>query len=178
MAGFPKTICFDLDDTLIAYEGVSEEAWRASFRAFAGARGDAPAGDFLRLRAEYWSDRALVEADIRKGVNTREAVLRRLAIAHDIPFSAVGLLREAYSRHRMRLIRLFPDVPGALSALAARGCRLIYITNGKSSVQREKIARFGLDGYFDEILIEEELGSASRHARLFAGALPRGLRAA
>ena len=45
------------------------------------------------------------------------------------------------------------DALEALAAFRERGTRLALITNGASDVQREKIARTHLSGYFEAIVI-------------------------
>ena len=48
---------------------------------------------------------------------------------------------------------------------------MALITNGLSSIQRGKIDRFGLDLFFDCIIIEEEFGVGKPDPRVFQYAL-------
>ena len=76
----------------------------------------------------------------------------------------------------------FDDSIETLEALRSQGYRLGMVTNGSSETQREKIARWNLEPYFDEIVIESEFGRGKPDPAVFAQALagtgrrpPRGL---
>ena len=75
----------------------------------------------------------------------------------------------------MRDANLAP-FPGALDAVRefrARGVRLALLTNGGAEAQRAKVERFGLDGLFDTVLIEGELGVGKPERQVFELALER-----
>ena len=52
----------------------------------------------------------------------------------------------------------FPYTRPTLEELRRRGLRLAVITNGKSALQRKKLEMIGLDGFFDEVIVSEEVG--------------------
>jgi putative hydrolase of the HAD superfamily len=54
-----------------------------------------------------------------------------------------------------------------LQRLCGQGIRLALITNGNADLQRRKINRFGLEPYFDYILVEGEFGVGKPDARVY-----------
>src|SRR4051812_48048918 len=99
----------DLDDTLIVYNGVSEQSWRAACAAVPGIQsndGDRLRYELLRLRDELWSDedraRRARQDPIDARLNIAEHALK--AIGAD-PGLAVGLVAD-YSRRRDAAVHL------------------------------------------------------------------------
>lgn len=77
------------------------------------------------------------------------------------------LIKERRNRHF-----LFSDVIECLEQLRDR-YRLGIITNGSSDHQREKIERTNIAGFFDTIIISEEVGIGKPDLRIFNLALER-----
>ncbi|HEX5012422.1 MAG TPA: HAD family hydrolase [Planctomycetota bacterium] len=65
-----------------------------------------------------------------------------------------------------------PEVPGVLSALRRRGCRLGAVSNSNGSVQR-KLTELGLAGSFEVVLDSAVEGIEKPDPRLFLRALQR-----
>lgn len=173
----PKAILFDMDDTLISFDGVSERVWRASIGeaiALHGLDTDAQVlFDALQAhRSWYWSD----PERHRQGRMDNRGTQRRIVAQ---VFSGLGLeapeaaaaLADAYTIGRQEAVCLFPQTIKTLDALRAHGVRLGLVTNGTAAEQRRKIARFGLEPYFECILIEGELGFGKPDRRVFELAL-------
>ena len=72
--------------------------------------------------------------------------------------------------HRARLYP-FQDAYPTLEALRFSGLKIGLLTNGPQSLQRDKLERFGLERYFDLIVIEGEFGFGKPHQRVFEHAL-------
>lgn len=77
------------------------------------------------------------------------------------------LIRERRNRHF-----LFSDVRECLEQLTNQ-YRLGIVTNGSSDHQREKIERTNLNGFFDTVIISEEVGVGKPDTRIFNLALER-----
>jgi putative hydrolase of the HAD superfamily len=69
------------------------------------------------------------------------------------------------------MIALLPGSRDALVLLRSLNIRLAVITNGASKVQREKLRRFDIVGFFEKIFIDTEVGYSKPDARIFQHAL-------
>ena len=63
--------------------------------------------------------------------------------------------------------RLFPGAIDTMQYFRDQGVRLGLVTNGGSEMQRGKLERFGLEPYFDHMVIEEEFGVGKPDERVF-----------
>jgi 5'-nucleotidase len=83
-----------------------------------------------------------------------------------------GLLAEAFLDGLGRFGELYPGAHEVLAALAdLDDLGLALVTNGLSEVQRARIARLGLDRYFDAIVVSAEVGVAKPAPAIFDRAL-------
>ena len=64
-------------------------------------------------------------------------------------------------RNQIPTISLYPEAKELLAVLKNRGVRLGMITDGRPEGQRAKIAALGIEGYFEKIIITDELGDIS-----------------
>jgi putative hydrolase of the HAD superfamily len=80
-------------------------------------------------------------------------------------------LADSFTTKREELAQPFPGSLEALRILRNKGIRMGLITNGDAQFQRPKIHRFGLDQFFDPILIESELGIGKPEKQIFLYAL-------
>ncbi|SMC88808.1 HAD family hydrolase [Papillibacter cinnamivorans] len=175
--GIPKAILFDLDDTLIAFDSVSDPAWEKCCRDLVREH-SLPADPSLlfdelkKTRTWYWGDGARHK---RRRENLTEA--RREIVLLTLPALGIGgrdlalELADRYSAYKENLIRLLPHTYETLSELKKRGYRLGLVTNGASEVQREKLRRFGLEPFFDAVLIDTEVGFSKPDKRIFEHAM-------
>lgn len=74
---------------------------------------------------------------------------------------------DASSGERGWKALLFPDAAETLNGLRDMGVRLALVTNGPSEIQRGKIDGFGLESFFDVILIEGEFGVGKPDRRVY-----------
>ncbi len=172
----PKAILFDLDDTIIAFDAVAAPAWRSVCAAYAPrAAGLAPEALLAAIdtaRTAYWAD---AERHRRGRLNL--AAARRELVGQALEALGIGRpdlaaeIADAYSVEREALIDLLPGALETLQTFRERGTPLALITNGSAAGQRAKIERFGLAGYFEAILIEEEVGYGKPDERIYPLAL-------
>lgn len=170
----PSAIFFDMDDTLLDTSGGVDEAWGLACAQFAGDLGcDAEAlrEAIRRESREFWKDEAAVGHWRVRLEEARVECTRRALASGGWDTSRAAALATCYGEAVWERMRLFDDAVHVLEALCAAGHRLALITNGPRELQRRKIARFGLAGYFDAVVIEGEFGAGKPDARVFAHAL-------
>jgi len=167
-------IFFDLDDTLIDYSGRVEACWDAACGRVAGAGLDpaAVARMVHDVRAWFWSDPA---RHARERIDMLAAWTKIAAAALDRVGHPSELLARAiatdFAARRLEATALFADTVPCLERLRARGIPLGLVTNGDARMQREKLARYALEPFFDVIVIEGELGSGKPSPAVYHHAL-------
>ncbi|MBI3931713.1 MAG: HAD family hydrolase [Chloroflexi bacterium] len=174
----PKAILFDMDDTILTWDAVAEQAWGKACRISAGKTKLFKSEELFSLindiREWYYSDPErhrvgrLNLYDSRR--TTVKLALEKLGcddarIADEVAAS-YGNLKE-------QITGFFPDAEDTLRELISRGIVLALVTNGEAKTQRAKIERFGLSRYFSVCLIEGELSYGKPESRMFEAALIR-----
>jgi putative hydrolase of the HAD superfamily len=173
-ASLPQGILFDLDDTLIAYDAVADQAWRSVCERCVGDT-DAAESLFdaiLMRRAWYWSDpdrHRVGRLDLATA--RREIVDSALATIGRASLELADQIASAYAVERDSRITLLPGAVETLEFFAGQSVPLVLVTNGTRDVQRAKIERFSLERYFKEILVEGEMGFGKPHAAVYQRAL-------
>lgn len=173
----PKAVLFDLDDTLIAFDGVSRGAWEESCEEFLrerprGFSREALLAAIYAASRWYWGD----PARHKTGRENLPAARREVV---SLALSKLGVtdprtgddLADRYTHLQDERIHLFPETLPVLEAFRAAGVRLSLITNGSSVCQRAKLQRFGLTDFFEHILIDQELGFGKPDVRVYEYAL-------
>jgi putative hydrolase of the HAD superfamily len=169
-----KAIFFDLDDTLLVTEPAHRDAVAASCAEAARRCSAIEVVDleaaYLHVGREMWLSFDLPQMqesalEIRRQIWA--AALERVGIRDE---RLADLLAAHHSEERRARYRLFPDALATLQRLHGR-YHLGLITNGLTEIQREKIERLGIEGYFDTILISQQVGIAKPDAGIFQRAL-------
>ncbi|PWU10018.1 MAG: haloacid dehalogenase [Verrucomicrobia bacterium] len=189
-----RAILFDLDDTLIADEAISHEAFeRVATKA---AQVGADITDFMRdskmLAEELWRKGPCFNYCHAIGISAHECLwgtfddqqeeireLRAWALPFretvfdmalrrqliDIP--ALGPeLAEEFGKARRRLQRLVPDAKEILVRLNSEYL-LGLLTNGAPSLQREKLTASGLGSLFHAVAVSGEKGIGKPNPEIF-----------
>ena len=90
-----------------------------------------------------------------------------------------GWCAYAYEHERERILHMEPSILAMLTDLRARSFVLGLLTNGLAFTHRNKIARLGLEGYFDGIFLADEIGMVKPDPKIFLhvcdvlGSIPR-----
>ena len=92
----------------------------------------------------------------------------RLGIANA---SMAHSMADRFTVVREEAVKPFPGAIDTLRWLRDASVRLALLTNGAAGSQRAKLARFGLEPFFDHIQIEEEFGVGKPDERAFRHAL-------
>jgi 2-haloacid dehalogenase len=156
----------DADNTIFDYDRAEGEALDETLQeAAAGVPGEIARAAYRTINKGYWERfevGAITLADLKTG---RFADLLR---AFELP----GDPRTIAEEYLERLARKAYFLPGARAVVEelSRRAVLCLVTNGISKVQRGRIARAGIDGFFSAVLISEELGVAKPDARFFRAA--------
>ncbi|MFQ6030368.1 MAG: HAD family hydrolase [Dehalococcoidia bacterium] len=169
---FPKTILFDMDDTILVYDAISQQIWQQVCRDFAPRIIGLAVEDLLASVREvstwFWGDlerhrrgRLDLEAARQEIVTT---AFSRLEI--DAPQVAQEMA-DTYSRIRQEAVEPIPGAVDTLRHLRGQGIKLGLVTNGEAHIQRAKIERFQLEPWFEYILIEGEFGVGKPHEKVY-----------
>ncbi|MBN2086152.1 MAG: HAD family hydrolase [Anaerolineales bacterium] len=179
----PKFIVLDLDDTILDYSTPGEAVWKRLFHEFA-LRMDMPLERLQSAvdssRTWFWSDPDRFREgrlDLKKARRTliRDAFTK----LGRSDWETADALADAFTRDRETAVQPFDGAIDALTLFRQSGARMVLLTNGESSMQRAKIERFRLEGFFESILVEGETGigkpdpRAHRAAITALGAEPR-----
>jgi putative hydrolase of the HAD superfamily len=151
-----KALVLDLDDTLVTYGPGADEAWLALAppevareqleAAFKQARRwlwETPE-QHRRTRVDAWGSYATVFQKTFAGCQ------------HPIPDSLAAGMADAFLAHLVAHLQLLPGSRETLARWKAAGLRLALVTNGDARMQRQKLARFDLAGFFDALVFESE----------------------
>ena len=168
------TLLFDLDDTLVAYEAVTDVSWRQ-------ACGTLLSPDLVPLEtacqtiqkhsSRYWSDEERSRAGRQDMVSARRAIVGSAFEELGLPEEQAVQVADLFSKVRIDNMYVLPGAVETLSRFQAKGLKMALITNGDSAGQRAKISRFGLARFFSSVLIEGELGIGKPDPRVFREAM-------
>lgn len=167
-----KAIFFDLDDTLISFDGISFQAWQEVCSQADYVNTVLLLDTIHSVSHEFWSDPERHRIGRLKLDQTRIMLVKeafnRLGLENLIEAERLAL---NYTRLRESLMHLFPGSIETLKRFRAENYPLALITNGESIKQRAKISRFGLESYFDLVIIEEEFGTGKPDGKVYEHAL-------
>jgi len=151
-----KVIAFDLDDTLVRWQGPVREAVTRTLVAEGRERDEAT---FAAVVAQTWQREGRALWTGRIGVaEMTHAAAGAVGAALRLDRAEASRLYDAYIAQVAALIVPYDDTR-VLPELRTR-FRLGVTTNGAGEVQRAKLARTGLAGLFDFVVISAEVGVA------------------
>ncbi len=174
----PIAIFFDLDDTIISFDGGAEPLWAEVCETYCQQTNRFPLQQLrdaiFRSAKWYWSDKERHRIGRLHIVPARREVVKRA-------FQALGVsdctdayqIADEFSAKRLERITLFPEARETLRLLTQQGVKLALVTNGNPTEQNNKIDRFDLRPYFEAVFIEGELGFGKPDQRVYLTALGR-----
>lgn len=172
----PKAVFFDMDNTILAYDSKSPQSWERAFTRFGPQLKGVDVqqfGDAMNeIRPWFWGDPA---RDQRARLDLATARREMVALA----FSHLGVdageagseMADAYGDIQEASIEAYPGAMNTLQRIREMGKGMALITNGVSRLQRAKINRFGLEPFFDCIIVEGEFGAGKPDPRVYRHAL-------
>lgn len=175
----PEAVFLELDDTMVSFSIPRVNYWNAVTTKYRES--------IAPIKAENLSNAIIDRGDWFWGHNGRNMKWRsdlrgarrqivELAL-QDLGFEDEDIahcIADDFSDLRERgdnLVSLIPGCVDTLKMLKSKGIKLALLTNGSSRGQRSKIERFDLEPFFDDILIEEELGYGKPDPRIYLEAL-------
>ena len=170
----PKAILFDLDDTLLDMWTAMQSSWEDICADVAPGLGCDAASLRETIRREsalFWADEGAVAEYRVKPLESRTIVVRLSLLSMGLDESDAEEIAGRSLRGYLERVAPFPDAIETLESLRSQGYRLGMVTNGSSDTQREKIGRWQLEPYFDEIVIESEFGGGKPDPGVFRQAL-------
>ncbi len=163
-----RHVLFDLDGTLFDYRKGETAALKAAF-ARVGLRFQKPYVElYRRINQRAW-------LQLERGEATREEIkVRRFVELLD----GTGLECDAQTlsdRYLENLSRCSDLIDGAEAMLRRLDGKvgMVAITNGLKAVQRPRLAGSTILGFFDDVVISEEVGSAKPDPGIFDAAFAR-----
>ena len=170
----PAAICCDMDGTLLDWRSNMEESWLASCTDHCdGSYEPAALHEAIRARRTWFWDDAERARRGRLDLDGASREIVELAFA-DRGMSDKSLahrIADYYRALRFDAIQLYPGALDTLEEVRRRGLRTSLLTNGNAEAQRRSIERFGLEKYFDCIVIEGEFGVGKPDMRVFEHAM-------
>jgi putative hydrolase of the HAD superfamily len=175
----PKAIFFDLDDTLMSFNGASEIAWKSCCENFVrinkvGFTSAEMLAAVEKTREWYWGDPIRHKIGRANLQSARREVFRYAL--NTIGFTDEEKVFEAaenYSRMQERNWKLFDGVSESLDMLKNSNIKMAVITNGMKDIQNGKLERFGIRNYFNLVITESEAGFSKPDAEIFQLALDK-----
>jgi putative hydrolase of the HAD superfamily len=170
-----NTILFDLDDTLLAFDAVTEPSWRQVCHSYCTQTDSISPEKLYQVITShsnlFWSTEERHRIGRLDIVNTRRKVVGAAFKELGLPMEGAMGVADHFSKLRIENMYLLPEAVQTLSYLYDKGIKLGLLTNGDSQTQRGKIERFKLGNYFEHIFIEGEVGFGKPDERAYKNAL-------
>jgi len=173
---WPKAILLDLDDTILAFDSVSDASWMVVLHRHSdrfATVGVQTTFQAIKLSArKFWRDPERHRIGRLDLTAARETIIGN-ALWHQ-GFQDDGLVRLMADEYDITRTQAIHPIPGAIETIhemCKAGVKLALITNGQTKSQREKIERFELADFFDGIFIEGECGFGKPDERVYLEAL-------
>ncbi len=167
-----KNLFIDLDDTLYDFSGASREAFRETYELLHYERYFNSFEHFFGIYQPYNLSLWKIYGE---GKITKEELNRRrysypleCAGVHDSELAAT-FCREALGRIPTKG-NLVPGVIELLEYLRPK-YRLFILSNGFKELQSRKMRTAGIDGYFDALILSDDIGVNKPRPELFHHAL-------
>lgn len=157
----------DLDDTILDF-GATE---RKSIARLLKTLGVEPTDEIIHryhvINLEHWQR-------LERGEITRDQISNRF----DVLFTELGVIAstpECEVLYRQYLSEGTDFMPGAMDAVErlSKKYRLFIASNGTASVQAGRLKRTGLEQYFEQVFVSEEMGANKPSPLFFQRAFAR-----
>lgn len=168
-----QVLFIDLDNTLYDFTGNSREAYRAVYSLLDYDRWFDSFEHYYSIYEEYnlqlWA--LYAEGKITKDKLNAERYAHPLRVmgVHDAEFVGARFWDEAMKRLPLGS-RLMPHAREVLEYLRPR-YRMYILSNGFTELQSRKMHSAGIEGYFDGVILSEDIGVNKPNPEIFYHAL-------
>ena len=172
-----KVLIFDLDNTLINYGGVTQQAWQLTSKKLCEnfdleIDDQIIANEIIRVNNLIWEDEDRRPKGNFSFYELRKSIVREALDNLNMKNQDMcEFLVQNYSYYKHQAVYVFEDVKDTLKELRKRGYTIALLTNGDTKMQREKLDRFGLEKYFDGIFIDGEQGVGKPERKAYENVL-------
>ena len=168
----PKAILFDLDDTILVTNVMADQIWEEVCISFSTKLKNLDPNTLLnairKQREWYWKDPHRHRLGRLKVSNARLDIVS--GVFQHLGIRDLSLAQQMADSHLVLSNNAMHPSKGSLETLQClkdKGIRLSLVTNGSKETQRHKINRFGLEPFFDYILVEGEFGIGKPDERVY-----------
>lgn len=161
-------VFFDLDDTLLDFRMAESNSIAETLKEFGLDHSIETVKRYSEINDSLW--RRLERGELTRAHLLTErfrVLLRELGSTH-----SPNDMRDAYEGRLARSYYLTDGARNILDALYPR-YRLFVASNGISKVQRKRISGAGIDRYFEDLFISEELGAEKPSSLFFEKAFAK-----
>ena len=169
-----KWLMFDADNTLLDFKKACEDGLRKTFVDFGSHCTPEIETLYESINADVWH--SFEEGEIN-ALQVRRLRFARLFDALDISPADPLEFNAQYLENLVYCSEPYEGLEVILTALKPK-YHISLITNGLKEVQRPRLARLGLNNYFDSIIVSDEIGVAKPDAAFFEyayGTIPHRL---
>ena len=161
-------LLFDIDGTLLDFDRAEANALKFTFDQIGHPFEPSYFDVYKEINARLWE---LLEAGRVSSEELRTRRFSQLLEAIQLQQDPDGMADRYLDNLARQAIPMdgAQEVVSTLSELA----RMMLITNGLKDVQRPRLRRSPIGGYFEDIVISEEVGVAKPHPRIFEEAFRR-----
>lgn len=157
-----EVIFFDVDNTLFDFSKSEQIAFTQTFYDYNIQN------DLHMFEKTYQKVSDVLWEDLENGEITLKDLgperFKRLFSEHDLKMDGT-IFNEDYLSHLGKQYHLMEGAEEVIGALAHK--RLGIITNGFAEVQHSRISHSNLAGYFEEIIVSEEVNASKPQPQIF-----------
>ena len=158
-----KFLLFDLDHTLLDFDAAEDVALSHLLKEEGVEDIQAYKDYYVPMNKTLWKDLELKKITKQELVNTRFAKL----FAHFGIEKDGAYLAERYQFFLSKQGQIFPGVEDLLKKLISRGYELYAATNGITFIQTGRLEQSGIEPFFKEIFISEQLNTQKPDAAFY-----------
>lgn len=169
-----KNLFIDLDDTVYDFSAASEESFRETYELLQYSRFFDSFEHYLSIYKPYNLELWRIYGE---GKITKEELNKR---RYSYPLECVGIhdqeLADTFCREALsRIPTKGPLMPGAIELLEylRPKYRMFILSNGFKELQSRKMHAAGIDKYFDELILSEDIGVNKPNRELYDHALQK-----
>jgi putative hydrolase of the HAD superfamily len=144
-----KVIIFDLDNTLIDFMLMKEEACKAAVRAMIDIGLDMTENEAYDL---------LMKTYFRLGLESDKAFTEFLKEAGKFDHKILAAAVNSYLERKNSFLVSYPDVKSVLKKLRSNGIVLSIVTDAPKTKAYQRLLKMGLESYFRVVLGFEDTG--------------------